>query len=139
MIMDELDKIRHEKRKKMLKKIKVIDMGGSPGGNGGKPVQLTDSNFNDYISSNDIVLVDCWAEWCGPCRMLEPTMNELAEEYLGKAAIAKLNVDHNPIKAQEFSVMGIPTMLLFKSGRLVDTIVGLTPKPEIQSKLNGLL
>lgn len=137
--MDEIDRIRAEKKRKMLEKLQVIDVKGDSMNAGGKPVQLSDGNFNEFVQNNDIVLIDCWAEWCGPCRMLEPTIEELAKDNAGKAAIGKLNVDYNPMKAQEFRVMGIPTMLLFKQGKLVDKIVGFTQKTEIQSKLNRLM
>ena len=137
--MDEIDRIREEKKRKMLESLQIIDVEGGSMETNGKPVQLSDSDFNKFVQSNDVVLVDCWAEWCGPCKMLEPTIEELAADNAGRAAIAKLNVDLNPAKAQEFKVMGIPTMLLFKQGKLVDKIVGYTQKAEIQAKLNGLM
>ena len=137
--MDEIDRIREEKKRKMLESLQIIDVEGGSMETNGKPVQLRDSDFNKFVQSNDVVLVDCWAEWCGPCKMLEPTIEELAADNAGRAVIAKLNVDLNPAKAQEFKVMGIPTMLLFKQGKLVDKIVGYTQKAEIQAKLNGLM
>ena len=137
--MDDIDKIRHDKKRKMLEKIQIVDQDEGKIEANGKVVDLTDSNFNDYIQKNDVVLVDCWAEWCGPCRMLAPTISELAHEYSGKAGIAKLNVDFNPQKAREYGIQGIPTMLLFKQGKLVDRIVGVTPKPMISTKIDHLL
>lgn len=137
--MEEIDRIRNKKMQKMMEKIQVVDLEDNTAGNNGKPVELTDSNFNNIISENDVVLVDCWADWCGPCRMLAPTIDELSREYSGKAVISKLNVDYNPVKAREFKVMGIPTMLLFKHGKLVDKLVGVTPKPMIEAKINSLL
>jgi thioredoxin 1 len=137
--MDDIDRIREEKKRKMLESLQVIDVEGGSMETNGKPVQLSDSDFNEFVGKNDLVLVDCWAEWCGPCRMLEPTIEELAADNAGRAAIAKLNVDFNPAKAAEFRVSGIPTMLLFKHGKLVDKIVGYTEKAEIQEKLNRLM
>jgi thioredoxin 1 len=91
---------------------------------------FTDSNF-DQETKNGVVLVDFWAEWCGPCRRLAPTVDALADEYTGKATVAKLNVDDNPGVPSRFMIRGIPTMLLFKDGQLADTIVGLAAKEDI--------
>ena len=137
--MDEIDKIRHDKKKNMLEKIQIIDLEENKSGTNLKPAELTDHNFNEYVQNNDVVLVDCWAEWCGPCQMLAPTISELAHEYSGKAGIAKLNVDHKPQKAIEYGIQGIPIMLLFKQGKLVDRIVGVTPKTMISLKIDHLL
>lgn len=91
---------------------------------------FTDSNF-DAETKDGVVLVDLWAEWCGPCRRLAPTVDALATEYDGRATVAKLNIDENPTVPSRFMVRGIPTMLLFKNGELADTIVGLVAKEEI--------
>ena len=91
---------------------------------------FTDSNF-DAETKEGVVLVDLWAEWCGPCRRLAPTVDALATEYDGRATVAKLNIDENPTVPDRFMVRGIPTMLLFKNGELADTIVGLVAKEEI--------
>jgi len=86
----------------------------------------TDNNFNEVINSNDLVLVDFWADWCGPCKMLSPILDEIADER--GLLVGKLNVDENPAKMEEYSVHSIPTMVLFKSGQPVKTIVGAKPK-----------
>ena len=91
---------------------------------------LTDSNFDEEIS-NGIVLVDFWAEWCGPCRRIAPIVEELAGQYDGRATVGKLNVDENPNIPGRFMIRGIPTLLLFKNGQLADTLVGLQPKEDI--------
>ena len=96
---------------------------------------LTDGNFDDAIKQG-VVLVDLWAEWCGPCRRLGPTVDALASEYDGRATVAKLNIDENPSVPSRFGVMGIPTLLVFKDGQLADTLVGLRPKEEIASTLD---
>ena len=91
---------------------------------------FTDSNF-DEETKKGVVLVDFWAEWCGPCRRLAPTVDALADEYDGRATVAKLNVDENPNVPSRFMIRGIPTLLLFKDGQLADTIVGLAAKEDI--------
>ena len=91
---------------------------------------LTDSNFDDEKKSG-VLLVDFWAEWCGPCRRLGPTVDALATEFDGRATVAKLNVDENPTIPERYAVRGIPTLLLFKEGELTETIVGLRGKEDI--------
>ena len=91
---------------------------------------FTDNNFDDETSKG-VVLVDFWAEWCGPCRRLSPTVDALASEFDGRATVAKLNVDENPNVPGRFAVRGIPTLLLFKEGQLAETIVGLRAKEDI--------
>ena len=91
---------------------------------------LTDSNFDQEIK-NGVVLVDFWAEWCGPCRRIAPIVEELAGQYDGRATVGKLNVDENPNVPGRFMIRGIPTLLLFKDGQLADTLVGLAPKEDI--------
>jgi thioredoxin 1 len=96
---------------------------------------FTDSNF-DEESKKGVVLVDFWAEWCGPCRRLAPTVDALADEYDGRATIAKLNIDDNPTVPSRLMIRGIPTMLLFKNGQVADTIVGLVAKEDIARMLD---
>ena len=96
-----------------------------------EPFHVTDSNFEQTISTNKTVLIDFWATWCGPCRALAPTIVELAKEYSGKILIGKLDVDENPATAEKFQVFSIPTMILFKEGKEVDRLVGLCPKNRI--------
>ena len=95
--------------------------------------KLTDATFDETISASEQpVLVDFWAEWCGPCKMIAPVLEELAHENGGKLRIAKLNVDENPNTAFKFQIRGIPAMLLFKGGQVVESVVGLTPKDELK-------
>lgn len=92
----------------------------------------TDGNFDsDVMKSNQLALVDFWAEWCGPCRMLGPTIDQIAGEYQGKMKVYKMNVDENPNTPSRFHIRGIPTVLLFKNGQLVDQLVGNHPKDVI--------
>ena len=96
---------------------------------------FTDSNFDQEVKTG-VVLIDFWAEWCGPCRRLAPTVDALATEYDGRATVAKMNVDENPNIPGRFMIRGIPTMLIFKNGELADQIVGLAAKEEIAKKLD---
>ena len=96
---------------------------------------LTDSNFDQEIQDG-VVLVDFWAEWCGPCRRIAPIVEELAGQYDGRATVGKLNVDENPNVPGRFMIRGIPTLLLFKNGQLADTLVGLAPKEDIAKMID---
>jgi thioredoxin 1 len=97
---------------------------------------LTDGNFEQTINSGRVVLVDFWAQWCGPCRRLAPTVDELATDYDGKLVVAKMDVDENPNTPNRFSVRGIPTLLLFKGGQVVEQVVGLTDKDSLKKVID---
>ena len=102
----------------------------------GKAVEILDSNFDEVLNKNKVVLVDFWAEWCGPCRMIAPMIEELANEYDGKAVIGKLDVDNNQESSVKFGVRSIPTLLLFKNGELVDRHVGAVPKDTLSKSID---
>jgi len=105
-----------------------------------KPVTITDANFQlEVMESDQVVLIDFWATWCGPCRMIAPVIEELASDFDGRAKIAKLDVDTNPQVASSLGVRSIPTLLFFKDGRVVDQLVGAAPKKMLQQRLEKLL
>jgi thioredoxin 1 len=105
-----------------------------------KALEITDANFAAEVEQSNIpVLIDFWAVWCGPCKMIAPIVEELASEYEGKIKIGKLDVDNNPNVAMKFGIRSIPTLLLFKDGKVVDQIVGAVPKPQIVQKLEAQL
>ncbi len=103
----------------------------------GKAIELNNDNFDTTINSDKPVLVDFWAEWCGPCKMIGPVVEELAGDFDGKAVVAKLNVDENPEIAGRFGVRSIPTLLVFKGGQIVDKQVGAVPKSVLSQKLEA--
>lgn len=114
-----------------------LDVGTSAAGKAARPLTVTDATFaSEVLEKRGLpVLMDCWAEWCGPCHMVAPTLDELAMEANGRYLITKLNVDENPRTASQFNVRSIPTMLIFKDGALVDRIVGVQPKQAIAARL----
>ena len=103
-------------------------------------LEATDANFEGLVlQNNKLVLVDFWAEWCGPCRMVGPIVSELSDDYKGEAVMTKLDVDSNPSSAQQFGIRNIPTILFFKNGRVVDKQVGAVPKSVLSKKIDALL
>lgn len=106
----------------------------------GKYITATEENFkSEVLESSQPVLVDFWAEWCGPCKMIAPAIEELAEEFDGKAKVVKLNVDEQPSIAGQYGIRSIPTLLFFRDGKVVEQLVGAAPKAALAEKLNGLI
>jgi len=102
-----------------------------------KAIEITDSNFEEIIKSDQPILVDFWAEWCGPCKMIGPVVEEIAGDYEGKAVVGKVDVDSNPNVAAKFGIRSIPTLLFFKNGEIVDKQVGAVPKTVLAQKLDA--
>jgi thioredoxin 1 len=124
-----LKRLREEKLKKLMNpKEEKQEMSA-------EPVHMTDSSFDKIAKERPLALIDFWAAWCGPCKALEPTIEELAGEYAGKVFVGKLNVDENPVTAERFQVYSIPTVLVMKAGKEVDRIVGCVPKDYIVTAL----
>ena len=127
--MDELEQIREKKMRELKEEMSTprID----------KPIVVSDRNFDQTTKSYPLLVVDCWAAWCAPCRAIAPIVDELAKEYSGKVVFGKLNVDENPETTQRFGVMAIPTLLVMKDGQEVDRVVGVIPKNRIEAKVNA--
>ena len=105
-----------------------------------KPVEIEEAKFNEAVlQAATPVLVDFWAPWCGPCRMVAPVVEELADEYEGRFSFVKVNVDNNPRIASQYGIMSIPTLMVFKAGQPVDTIIGFRPKDELKKSLEAAL
>ena len=135
----ELQRIR---QKKMLEMISSRSDGSNPERQESKlnkPITITDGTFAQTVQKYPLVVVDCWAAWCLPCRMLAPIIGELAKEYAGRVLFGKLNVDENRQVAMDNNIMGIPTLLVFKNGELVDRIVGVKPKKALAAQISQYL
>ncbi len=104
-----------------------------------KPVELTDATFNDEVKKSKIMVVDFWASWCAPCRFLSPIVEELANEYSGKISFGKVDVDANPEVSSSFNITSIPTVIMFKNGKVADVSIGAVPKTMLDAKLKKLL
>jgi len=107
---------------------------------GSSVMEISDSNFDQEVLKSDMLtLVDFWAPWCGPCRMIAPVMDELSKEYDGKVKFTKMNVDENPSTASSFGIRGIPTVVFIKNGEVVDQVIGAVPKSEFEKVINKSL
>ena len=133
----ELEQIR---QKKMVELIEKANEGKAPGnGFPEAPVVVTDSNFDEFVKKYPKVVIDCWAPWCGPCRMLSPTVDAMAKDYKGKVVFGKLNTDDNFGVSGKYRVMSIPTLLFFKDGKLVDQMVGAAPRSMLDQQMRKAL
>jgi len=132
---EELEAIKHKKLAELQKEAATKAMMSSIT----EPIVLTDSNFASEVSKYPIMLVDFWAPWCGPCRMVSPMIEQLSREYSGKVAFGKVNVDENQRIAASFGIQSIPTLMIFKGSKAVDVIIGAMPKAQIEMKLKQQL
>ncbi|MDD5502274.1 MAG: thioredoxin [Candidatus Thermoplasmatota archaeon] len=127
--MDETRKINEKMASEMIARGATVELKTA------KSAHLDDANFGQFVKNNGLAVVDFYAEWCGPCKMLAPVIDELAKELAGKVSFGKVNVDECGV-ASDFSIMGVPTMMIFKNGKAVDQIVGYAPKEAIKAKLS---
>jgi thioredoxin 1 len=132
---DELEAIKHKKLAELQKEAATKAMMSSIT----QPIVLTDSNFTSEVTKYPMMLVDFWAPWCGPCRMVSPIIEQLSREYSGKVAFGKVNVDENQRIAASFGIQSIPTLMIFKGSKAVDVIIGAMPKAQIEMKLKQQL
>jgi thioredoxin 1 len=132
---DELEAIKHKKLAELQKEAATKAMMSSIT----EPIVLTDSNFASEVAKYPIMLVDFWAPWCGPCRMVSPIVEQLSREYSGRVAFGKVNVDENQRIAASFGIQSIPTLMIFKGSKAVDVIIGAMPKAQIEMKLKQQL
>jgi thioredoxin 1 len=135
--LDELDEI---KRKKMEQMKKDMNKPAQPSVElPDKPVVVTDATIDAATNQYPVFILDCWAEWCGPCRTIGPIIEQLATEMKGKAVFGKLNVDENMQTANKYRISAIPTLMIFKNGKLIDKLVGAYPKPALTAKIQKFL
>jgi thioredoxin 1 len=132
---DELEAIKQKKMAELQKIANAKAMMSSLA----EPIVLTDSSFKSEVAKYPILLVDFWAPWCGPCRMVSPIIEQLAKEYSGRVAFGKVNVDENQMISGSFGIQSIPTMMIFKNGKAVDVMIGALPKAQIEMKLKQQL
>jgi len=127
--MDELEEIRAKKIQELVNQMSTPKID--------KPIVVSDRNFEQTVKSYPLLIVDCWAAWCAPCRAIAPVVDQLAKDYTGKIVFGKLNVDENPETAQRFGIMAIPTLLVMKASKEVDRVVGVLPKSQLEEKINS--
>jgi thioredoxin 1 len=129
--LDELEEIRARKMRSLMNETSTQNIE--------KPIVVSDRNFDQTLKTYPLVVVDCWAAWCAPCRAIAPIVDQLAKEYSGKVVFGKLNVDENPETTQRFGIMAIPTLLVMRGAKEVDRIVGALPKSQLEAKVKSLL
>ena len=138
--VDELEEIRRRKLEQLARRVAAQGEESEMTSNAqGKPVEVTDATFEDFVKTHPLTVVDCWAPWCGPCRMLAPVLDGLAQELAGRVSFGKLNTDENPGTAMRYQVASIPTLLIFARGKHVDTLIGARPRETILQRLEPLL
>ncbi len=129
---EELERIKQVKFQEMMKRTVEKKQGKQTSD---KPLTVTDAAFKEVIQNHSLVVVDCWAPWCAPCRMVAPVIEEMARDYAGRILFGKLNVDENREVATQYQIMSIPTLLIFKKGKLVDRLIGAMPRQMLEPKI----
>jgi thioredoxin 1 len=126
--MDEVEDIRRKRMKELMRRQQMD-----------KPIELTDETFQQEVSKHPLVVVDCWAEWCAPCHMIAPVVEELARDYAGKIVFGKLNVDENRQTLSGYGIRSIPALLVFKNSEHVDTLIGAMPRQQLEPMITRYL
>ena len=134
---EELEKIKQKKLRQLVEKTVETEKKKKSALN--KPIEVSDATFKESIQDHSLVVVDCWAPWCAPCRMVAPVIEEMARDYAGKVLFGKLNVDENRKVATQYQILSIPTLLVFKNGKLIDRIVGAMPRQMLEPKITKYL
>jgi len=129
--LDELEEIRAKKMRELMSEMSTSTID--------KPIIVSDRNFDQTVKTYPLIVVDCWAAWCAPCRAIAPIVEQLAKDYKGKVVFGKLNVDENPETQNRFGIMASPTLLVMKHGKEMDRIVGALPKNQLEAKVNTYL
>jgi len=137
----DLERIRQKKLEELMKEAskgeRAFRKEGEPTLN--KPVEVTDATFTETVRNQPLVVIDCWAPWCGPCHMIAPIIEDIARDYAGKILFGKLNVDENQMVSMQYQIMSIPTLLVFKNGKLVDRIIGAKPRQMLEPRITRYL
>jgi thioredoxin 1 len=135
MTDNELEEIRRKKKMELIERMSGESGASSPD----KPIDLTDATMEDAVKKYPTLVVDCWAAWCGPCKMIAPVVEQLAAKLAGKMVFGKLNVDENQQTSSKYQIMSIPALLVFKDGKHVDTLIGYMPAPALEQRLSKYL
>ena len=133
---EELERIKRARLREIMRGASKREQGESASN---KPIKVTDATFKETIQNHPLVVIDCWAPWCGPCQIVAPVIEAMAQDYAGKILFGKLNVDENRKVATQYQVMSIPTLLVFKNGKLIDRIVGAMPRQMLEPKITRYL
>jgi len=132
---DELERIKRRKFEEMMNGVNRTREPNPSFNTSGKPIDLTDSTFTSFVKENSLAVVDFWAPWCGPCRFVSPVVEDIAKDYVGTIAFGKLNVDQNPRMANQYGIVSIPTIMVFKNSKRVDQIIGAMPRQRLEPRI----
>ena len=136
---DEIERIQRRKLEEMMRKKSSPEASSQASSTPAGVMSLTDATFSQAVEKYPLVVVDFWAPWCGPCRMVSPIVEELSRDYAGRVAFGKVNVDENPMVSSSFGIQSIPTIMFFSRGRAVDAVIGAVPKQVLESRMRPYL